>query len=123
MRTGSWTGPPRGKRASRVGISSTVFGVRDVRALIFRTESCQDHRRKGALGINNIAGRRRKLAPQIRRKIRQKSHFFSGGDFEKRKPVCGGQGALGVCGVALGVLDERGDVPVVDGPVHLQFSV
>ena len=28
MRTGSWTGPPRGKRAPRVGISSTVFGVR-----------------------------------------------------------------------------------------------
>ena len=30
VRTGSWTGPPRGKRASRVGISSTVFGVRGV---------------------------------------------------------------------------------------------
>ena len=28
VRTGSWTGPPRGKRAPRVGISSTVFGVR-----------------------------------------------------------------------------------------------
>ena len=28
LRTGSWTGPPRGKRAPRVGISSTVFGVR-----------------------------------------------------------------------------------------------
>jgi len=28
----SWTGPPRGKRAPRVGISSTVFGVRGVRA-------------------------------------------------------------------------------------------
>ena len=27
-RTGSWTGPPRGERAPRVGISSTVFGVR-----------------------------------------------------------------------------------------------
>ena len=28
MRTGSWTGPPRGERAPRVEISSTVFGVR-----------------------------------------------------------------------------------------------
>ena len=28
VRTGSWTGPPLGKRAPRVGISSTVFGVR-----------------------------------------------------------------------------------------------
>jgi len=28
VRTGSWTGPPRGKRAPRVGISSPVFGVR-----------------------------------------------------------------------------------------------
>jgi len=28
VRTGSWTGPPRGKRAPRIGISSTVFGVR-----------------------------------------------------------------------------------------------
>ena len=27
VRTGSWTGPPRGKRAPRVGISSTIFGV------------------------------------------------------------------------------------------------
>ena len=27
VRTGSGTGPPRGKRAPRVGISSTVFGV------------------------------------------------------------------------------------------------
>ena len=27
-RTGSWTGSPREKRAPRVGISSTVFGVR-----------------------------------------------------------------------------------------------
>ena len=33
VRTGSWTGPPRGKRAPRIGISSTVFGVRGVRAL------------------------------------------------------------------------------------------
>ena len=41
VRTGSWTGPPRGKRAPRVAISSTVFGVRGVRALIFRKESCQ----------------------------------------------------------------------------------
>jgi len=39
VRTGSWTGPPRGERAPRVGISSTVFGVRGVRALIFRKES------------------------------------------------------------------------------------
>ena len=28
VRTGSWTGPPRGKRAPRVRVSSTVFGVR-----------------------------------------------------------------------------------------------
>ena len=28
VRTGSWTGPPRGKKAPRVGMSSTVFGVR-----------------------------------------------------------------------------------------------
>ena len=28
VRTGSWTVPPRGKWAPRVGISSTVFGVR-----------------------------------------------------------------------------------------------
>ena len=28
VRTGSWTGPPRGERAPRLGISSTVFGVR-----------------------------------------------------------------------------------------------
>jgi len=28
VRTGSWTGPPRGNRAPRVEISSTVFGVR-----------------------------------------------------------------------------------------------
>ena len=28
--TGSWTGPSRGKMAPRVGISSTVFGVRDL---------------------------------------------------------------------------------------------
>ena len=28
VRTGSWTGPPRGKSALRVGISSTVCGVR-----------------------------------------------------------------------------------------------
>ena len=28
VRTGSWTGPSRGKGAPRVGISSTVFGVR-----------------------------------------------------------------------------------------------
>ena len=28
MRAGSWMGPPRGKRAPRIGISSTVFGVR-----------------------------------------------------------------------------------------------
>ena len=28
VRTGSWTGPPRGERAPRVRISSTVFGVR-----------------------------------------------------------------------------------------------
>ena len=27
VRTGSWTGPPRGKRAPRVEISPTVFGV------------------------------------------------------------------------------------------------
>jgi len=27
VRTGSWTGPPRGKGVPRVGISSTVFGV------------------------------------------------------------------------------------------------
>ena len=26
VRTGSWTGPPRGKRAPRVGMSSAVFG-------------------------------------------------------------------------------------------------
>ena len=26
MRNGSWAGPPRGERAPRVGISSTVFG-------------------------------------------------------------------------------------------------
>ena len=26
LRTGSWTGPPRGKWAPRVGISSTIFG-------------------------------------------------------------------------------------------------
>ena len=32
VRTGSWTGPPREKRAPRVGISSTVFGVRPMRA-------------------------------------------------------------------------------------------
>ena len=32
MRTGSWTGPPRGERAPRVGTSSTVFGVRDLRS-------------------------------------------------------------------------------------------
>ena len=25
VRTGSWTGPPRGKRAPRVGVISTVF--------------------------------------------------------------------------------------------------
>ena len=31
MRTRSWTSPPRGKRAPRVGISSTLFGVRGVR--------------------------------------------------------------------------------------------
>ena len=30
MRTGSWTGPPRGERAPKVGISPTVFGVRVV---------------------------------------------------------------------------------------------
>jgi len=41
VRTGSWTGPPRGERAPRTGISSTVFGVRGVRALIFLKESCQ----------------------------------------------------------------------------------
>ena len=34
VRTGSGTGPPREKRAPRVGISSTVFGVRGVWALI-----------------------------------------------------------------------------------------
>jgi len=28
VRTGSWTGPPRGKRAPRIEISSIVFGVR-----------------------------------------------------------------------------------------------
>ena len=28
VRTGAWTGPPRGERAPRVGISPTVFGVR-----------------------------------------------------------------------------------------------
>ena len=28
VRTGSWTGPPRGKKAPRVGITSTVSGVR-----------------------------------------------------------------------------------------------
>ena len=28
VRTGSWTGPPRGKGAPRVEISQTVFGVR-----------------------------------------------------------------------------------------------
>ena len=28
MRTGSWTGPPRGQRSPRVGTSSTVFRVR-----------------------------------------------------------------------------------------------
>ena len=28
LRAGSWTGPPRGERAPRAGISSTVFGVR-----------------------------------------------------------------------------------------------
>ena len=33
VRTGSGTGSPQGKRASRVGISSTVFGVRGVRAI------------------------------------------------------------------------------------------
>ena len=27
VRTGSWTGPPEGERAPRVGIGSTVFGV------------------------------------------------------------------------------------------------
>ena len=32
VRTRSWTSPPRGKRAPRVGISSAVFGVRDVPA-------------------------------------------------------------------------------------------
>ena len=36
VRTGSGTGPPQGKRAPWVGISSTVFGVRGVRADIFR---------------------------------------------------------------------------------------
>jgi len=30
--TGSWTGPPRGKRTPRVEISSTIFGVRGVTA-------------------------------------------------------------------------------------------
>jgi len=29
VRTGSWKGPPRGKKAPRVGISSSVFGVRE----------------------------------------------------------------------------------------------
>ena len=38
VRTGSGMGPPRGKRAPRVGISSTVFGVM---ADIFRRKSCQ----------------------------------------------------------------------------------
>jgi len=32
VRTGSWTGLPRWKRVPRVGISSTVFGVREVRS-------------------------------------------------------------------------------------------
>ena len=32
--TGSWVGPPREERAPRVGISSTVFGVRGLKALI-----------------------------------------------------------------------------------------
>jgi len=31
VRTGSWTGPPRRERASKVGIRSTAFGVRGVR--------------------------------------------------------------------------------------------
>ena len=35
VRTVSGTGPPRGKR---VGISSTVFGIRGVRALIARAQ-------------------------------------------------------------------------------------
>ena len=31
VRTGSWTGPARWKRAPRVGMSSTVFGMRTFR--------------------------------------------------------------------------------------------
>jgi len=33
VRTGPWTGPPRGVRSTRVGISSTVFGVRACKGL------------------------------------------------------------------------------------------
>jgi len=35
-RTGSWTGPPRGKRVPRVEISSTVFGIPTLGALFPR---------------------------------------------------------------------------------------
>ena len=45
VRTGSWTGPPRGEMAPRV-ITTTVFGVRGVRALVFRKESCSDTNHK-----------------------------------------------------------------------------
>ena len=47
-RTGSWTGPPRGERASRVGISSTVF-----QALIFRGWPVQDP--DLTAGIQNVS--------------------------------------------------------------------
>ena len=36
VRTRSWTGPPREKKAPRVGISSTVFGVRASRDRVAR---------------------------------------------------------------------------------------
>jgi len=56
VRTGSWTGPHRGERAPRVGISSTVFGVRGVRALMVRKESCQSraatHRKSAQIKQN-----------------------------------------------------------------------
>ena len=49
VRTGSWTGPPRGKTAPRVGISSTVFGVRGGTSEDDGVEDAVD----GGLGIHH----------------------------------------------------------------------
>jgi len=58
VRTGSWTGPPLGKRAPRVGISSTAFGEGRKRHGLRMAQGCEAAGGAGSLSHPGDSGRR-----------------------------------------------------------------